>query len=178
MDRYPVFDLDGTLVDSDEALVAPFLALGVPRADVTFGRPLAEECARLGLSVDDYLAHYDTAAVAPFPGVEAMLARLPGWAVCSNKHPASGLTELERLGWRPDAATFAHPGRGAKSLRPVLDELGLSGADVLFVGDTSHDRSCATQAGARFALAGWNPRAAPQPGDLVLAQPADVLAHL
>ncbi|MEY2591194.1 MAG: hypothetical protein QOJ67_3178, partial [Acidimicrobiaceae bacterium] len=27
----PLFDLDGTLLDSDEALAAPFVALGVAR---------------------------------------------------------------------------------------------------------------------------------------------------
>ena len=31
-------------------------------------------------------------------------------------------------------------------------------------------------AGVAFALAGWNPRVVPEPGDLVLAEPADVLA--
>ena len=47
----------------------------------------------------------------------------------------------------------------------------------MFVGDTRHDRACAAAVGARFALAGWNPRAraAAEPGDLVLDQPADVL---
>ena len=56
-----VFDLDGTLVDSDAALVAPFVALGVRREEVTFGHVLADECARLGITVDDYLDHFDYA---------------------------------------------------------------------------------------------------------------------
>ena len=46
----PIFDLDGTLIDSDAALVAPFVALGVPREAVTFGHVLQDECDRLGLS--------------------------------------------------------------------------------------------------------------------------------
>ena len=51
-----VFDLDGTLIDSDEALVAPFLSLGVPPEEISFGHPIEVECARLGLRVEDYVA--------------------------------------------------------------------------------------------------------------------------
>ena len=50
-----VCDLDGTLVDSDAALRAAFVALGVPVEEVTFGHVLADECVRLGLDVEDYL---------------------------------------------------------------------------------------------------------------------------
>ena len=44
-DLLPIFDFDGTLLDSDAALVAPFVALGVRAEDVTFGALLADECA-------------------------------------------------------------------------------------------------------------------------------------
>ena len=168
-----VFDFDGTLLDSDEALIAPFLALGIDRSRVGLGRLLADECAHLGVTVDDYIAHYDLTASAPFPGINDLLASLPVWGLCSNKLPDAGATELARLGWTPTAMFFA---RGTpKSLVPVLDELGVDGSDVLYVGDTDHDRECAVEVGARFALAGWNPRARPTDGDVVLEAPADVL---
>jgi phosphoglycolate phosphatase-like HAD superfamily hydrolase len=57
-----VFDFDGTLVDSDAALLDAFVVLGVPAADVTYGHAVAEECDRLGLSLEDYVAAYDTTA--------------------------------------------------------------------------------------------------------------------
>jgi hypothetical protein len=66
--KYPVFDLDGTLVDSDEALAAPFLALGVAREDITFGALLSDACAAVGVSVQDYLDRYDPEAARPFRG--------------------------------------------------------------------------------------------------------------
>jgi phosphoglycolate phosphatase-like HAD superfamily hydrolase len=173
--RIPLFDLDGTLLDSDDALAAPFLALGVARADVTFGHVLADECARLGITVDDYLASYDEGAAKPFPGVEELVASLDRWAVCSNKHPRSGRAELARLGWHPDAALFADAFVGPKRLEPVLDVLGLQADAVLFVGDTAHDRACAAAVGCPFVLAAWNPRAESRPGDLVATTPAEVL---
>ena len=180
MTRIAVFDLDGTLIDSDEALAAPFVAHGVPRSEVTFGHVLADECARLGMSVDDYLSRYDDQLVQPFAGVVEVLARLDRWAVCSNKHAEAGRAELARLGWTPEVALFSEAFGGPKRLQPVLDALGLGPHEVVFVGDTAHDRRVATEVGATFALAAWNPRAEAlaQVGDCVLRSPSDLLALL
>lgn len=171
----PVFDLDGTLLDSDEALVAAFLALGVDREDISFGHVIGEECQRLGIDVIEYVERYDTTVVQPFAGVERVVRALGRWAVCSNKHPVSGRAELARLGWEPEVALFTDAFDGPKALEPVLAELGVKGSEVIFVGDTAHDRRCAQRAGAAFAIAAWNPRAVAEPGDLVLQLPADLL---
>lgn len=174
----PVFDLDGTLLDSDEALAAPFVRLGIPRERVTFGHVLDHECARLGITVTDYLAHYDDRAAQPFPGVAAMVANLERWAVCSNKHTEVGHVELARLGWQPEVSLFSDAFGGPKRLGPVLDALGVGADQIIFVGDTSHDRECARAVSARFALAGWNPRSSGEHGDLVLREPGEVLGLL
>jgi HAD superfamily hydrolase (TIGR01549 family) len=177
-ERVVIFDLDGTLVDSDEALVGAFVALGVPREEVTFGHLLVDECRRLGLDVEEYKAAYDPRLVQPFPGVDEVLAELARWAVCSNKVGEAGRSELAHLGWRPEVALFADAFDGPKSLPPVLDRLGVAPGEVLFVGDTEHDRRCASEVGVTFALAAWNPRACAEPGDLVLDAPADLLSWL
>jgi phosphoglycolate phosphatase-like HAD superfamily hydrolase len=174
----PVFDLDGTLLDSDAALVAPFVALGVPAEQITFGHTLAVECERLGLDVDDYLAQYDDELALPFAGVDELVAQLDQWALCSNKHQLAGKAEIARLGWQPDVAMFADSFDGPKQLGPVLDAMGARPDEVIFVGDTDHDRRCARDVGCEFALAGWNPRASAVVGDLVLGGPLDLLRHL
>lgn len=171
----PVFDLDGTLVDSDSALADAFLALGVGMEQVTRGHVVADECDRLGISLDDYLSAYDTTVVQPFPGVSELLASLSRWAVCSNKHPRSATMELERLGWSPEVSLFADAFDGPKRLGPVLAALGLAPEDCVFVGDTAHDRRCADEAGVRFVMAGWNPLATPGDGDRVATHPGQVL---
>lgn len=177
-----VFDLDGTLLDSDDALAAPYVTLGVPAGEVTFGHVVADECRRLGLSLDDYVGLYDVDAAMPFPGVDEVVGRLARWAVCSNKVRRCGVAELARLGWTPDVALFAEDfGGGPKRLGPALAALRVEDPfSVLFVGDTAHDRGCASDAGVAFALAAWNPRARAlgRPGDLVLERPADLLALL
>jgi phosphoglycolate phosphatase-like HAD superfamily hydrolase len=174
----PLFDFDGTLVDSDEALTAPWHALGVDPAVVPLGLPLVEACTRAGVTVDDYLAHYDGTVALPFAGVPELVAALDRWGLASNKERTSGRRELARLGWTPDAALFSDDfGGQEKQLRPLLDAMGLDPADVVFVGDTRHDRACASAVGVRFALAGWNARArdGAEPGDLVLDHPSAVL---
>lgn len=173
-----VCDLDGTLIDSDAALVAPFLALGVPLDRIGRGLPAAEECARHGIAIEEFVAAYDTEIVQPYPGVAEVVERLGRWAVCSNKHPTSGRAELARLRWRPEVALFTDAFDGPKSLAPVLDAMGVTAAEIVFVGDTAHDRLCAKEAGAMFALASWNPKAEPAEGDVVLERPEQLLELL
>jgi phosphoglycolate phosphatase-like HAD superfamily hydrolase len=150
--------------------------LGVERDRITFGHVIADECARLGISIDDYVDHYDNDAAQPFAGVDALLDRLGRWAVCSNKHPRSGWAELARLRWAPEVALFTDSFNGPKRLAPVLDAVDLTGDQVVFIGDTAHDRAAAAEVGAPFGLAAWNPRAEPAPGDTVLTTPLDVLS--
>ncbi len=180
--RVVLFDFDGTLVDSDAALQAPFLSLGFAADDMPpLGLPLGDACARLGITIADYLERYDPSASSPFPGVQELLGNLDLWGLCSNKGRQSGEQELTRLGWHPSVAYFSDDFEGRpKQLDPVLLGLELAPADALFVGDTDHDRACAEVAGVAFALAGWNPRArrGARPGDVVLERPADVLALL
>lgn len=174
----PLFDFDGTLVDSDVALTAPWHALGVDPAIVPLGLPLVEACARAGVTVHAYLEHYDARATLPFAGVPDLIAALDRWGLASNKERTSGRRELERLGWMPDAALFSDDfGGREKELRPLLDAMDLDADQAVFVGDTHHDRACARVAGVRFAVAGWNARArdAAEPDDLVLERPVDVL---
>lgn len=175
-----IFDLDGTLIDSDDALVQPFLALGMAEEDITFGHPIEEFCAAVGIDVDEYVRLYDTEIVRPFPGADELVAGLDRWAVCSNKHPVSGLAELARLAWVPEVALFSDAfGGAAKQLGPVLDAVGVEAARALFVGDTAHDARCAEVAGCDFVWAGWNPRtAASAPAGRVLTDPRQLLELL
>lgn len=175
-----VFDLDGTLVDSDEALRAAFAANGIDPTGIEMGLPVEEACLQAGVAMEDYVEAYDTDAVEPYPGVGEMLASLPRWAVLSNKHPDSAIAELDRLGWVPEvlmcADTFAWD---HKSLVPMLDALGMEPHQVAMVGDSAGDQRCATEIDGRFVWAGWNTRVqVASPDGEVAATPADLLVRL
>lgn len=175
-----MFDFDGTLVDSDEALLVPFDELGVDRADVVMGSAVAEECERLGISMDDYVAAYDTQVVQPYPGITDMLTELPRWAVLSNKHPDSAIAELRRLEWQPEALMCADAfGWTHKSLRPMLEALGVDASEVVMVGDSNGDLRCAQEVGCRFIWAGWNGRVkTARPRGEVAGSPTALLSAL
>ncbi len=172
-----IFDFDGTMVDSDDALVQPFLALGVPPQEISFGHAIAEECDRLGISLDDYADLYDETVVQPFPGMDGVVDQLQRWALCSNKHPRAGVAELERLGWTPEVALFSdHFDWAHKSLGPVLEALGLHASEVVMVGDSAGDVRVAAEVGCNYVWAGWNPRvAAARPDGSVLDRPDQLL---
>jgi len=172
-----IFDLDGTLIDSDAALVAPFLSLGLAEEDITFGHPIEEFCAAVGIDVDEYVRRYDTDVVQPYDGAVELVGGLGRWAICSNKHPVSGRAELVRLGWTPEVALFSDAfGGAAKQLGPVLERVGVDAGRALFVGDTGHDAGCAEAVGCDFVWAGWNPRtAALAPAGRVFTDPRQIL---
>jgi HAD superfamily hydrolase (TIGR01549 family) len=177
--KVALFDFDGTLVDSDQALIAPWFELGVPEArHPPLGLPLIEACRRVGVTVEEYLERYDPTAAQPFDGVPELLAALDRWGLASNKQRDAGQRELERLGWSPEAAFFSDDfGGKEKELGGLLAALGLAPSDAVYIGDTHHDRACAGALGVAFALAGWNPRARATAiaGDLVLDDPHQVL---
>lgn len=172
-----IFDFDGTLVDSDEALVAPFVLLGVARERISFGHAIGEECDRLGLSLDAYVDAYDVDVVQPFPDVAEVVPQLGRWAICSNKHPTSAAAELARLGWQPELAVYSdHFDWQHKRLDPVLELMGLRADEVAMVGDSGGDLWCAEQVGCPMVWAGWNPRVvAAAPDGLVLEHPRQLL---
>ena len=176
--RLPIFDFDGTLLDSDAALAAAFAAVGVAAEDITYGHVPSDECRRLGIDLAEFLAAYDPAGAQPYPGVADLVTGLGRWAICSNKEGGPARAEIARLGWQPAVALFSGDFGGPKQLAPILAALGIAASEAFFIGDTDHDRRCAEEAGVPFALAAWNPRANAARADAVLRHPGDLRALL
>ncbi len=179
-----VFDLDGTLIDSQEdvlsAFGAAFRALGLPRP------PRGDLLRVIGLRLEDcflpfvegdptmatqgaraFRAHYafhHLDRTKPFEGVEAALDRLAATrtlGLCTMKKAEFMHRLLAAFGWeeRFAAVLGSEEGFPAKPhpamLVEVLRRLGARPEESLFVGDTWMDGQMARDAGVPFAFAAY-----------------------
>lgn len=194
-----LFDLDGTLLDSIELIVASFqhatgehLGRPIERAAVipTIGRPLAavlEELAPgqgpvLLASYERFLRRHHDRLVRLYPAADDLLTELRTrrypLGIVTSKHRAVAqlafdLTGLDRL---VDLVICVEDTPRAKPAPdPLLlaaGRLGLAPADCLYVGDSEHDLAAATAAGMAGAAALWGPN---EPALLAAHRPAHLL---
>ena len=138
------------------------------------GTPEADRKHTLALWQQIYL-DYDNALTAPFPGIEDMLHKLRErgikTAVLSNKFDAAvqelaeqylpGLFDVSR-GEIPPTPRKPHPG----ALLQIIEQLGATPAETIYVGDTSVDAETARNAGTKIVGVSWGyDKALPMPID-------------
>ena len=179
-----VFDLDGTLIDSQEdvlsAFAVAFRALGLPlpsrgdllrviglRLEDCFLPFVDEDPLRASQGARAFRAHYaghHLDRTRPFEGVDAALARLAAsqpLGLCTMKKAEFAHRLLAAFGWvgRFAAVLGSEEGFPAKPhpamLLEVLRRLGARPEDSLFVGDTWMDGQMARDAGVPFAFAAY-----------------------
>jgi phosphoglycolate phosphatase len=180
-----VFDWDGTLMDSEGRIVASMQAAFAevgreppPSATVrgVIGLGLEEAISRLpGVSPGDdlseiierYRHHYLVANATPTPlfdGTEALIKALNQGgrllAVATGKSRRGLDQALDQTELRPwfhatrcaeETASKPHPGM----LHELMDELGVSPASTLMIGDTDYDLLMAQNAGVRALAVGY-----------------------
>jgi phosphoglycolate phosphatase len=180
--RAIIFDLDGTLIDSEPdiqgAFAAAFAGLGVPTPPASdlrsvIGRRL-EDCFARFLAGDQgrskegarlfreyYQDHY-LDATRPYPGageaLRALAARAP-LALCTMKKWQFARKIVRAFGWENLFAQVlgSEEGFAAKPDPAMLLELcrrlEVMPSEVLYVGDTELDGLMAQAAGSPFAFA-------------------------
>ena len=210
--RAIVFDLDGTLLDTLEDLAdsmnAVLAAAGCPTHPVAAYRHFVGDgirtlvrracpagSAALADGVEALRAEYGRrwrAKTKPYPGVDRLLdalaARELPFAILSNKPDDFTRLTTEALlgrwrfaavwGVRPDVPPKPDP-TGALALAAAL---GVSPAEILYVGDTNTDMETAVAAGMDPVGALWGFRDAAEltasGARVLVARPEDVLALL
>ena len=196
--RAALLDVDGTLVDSNDAHARAFAeVLGVPFGRV---RPL------IGMGSDKLIpaliGRYDEALaerkkalfkerylprLRAFPKVPQLLHRLKGMGLRLVVASSAGSDELEALlavaGAQPylEAATNADDAPRSKPdpdiVQAALQRLRLPAEHCLMIGDTPYDAQAAARAGVAFVglrCGGWGERDL-QPALAVHADPAGLL---
>ena len=180
--RAIIFDWDLTLWNSWDIHLSLMRrtadALGQPQPQQEaiareYSRPFLQHLAWFfgagqGQVLDTYLKFYRESVAEMgglFAGVEEMLRDLRNrgfrLGVLSDKRQAFGALELEQtgVGHLLDHVSFLVDGRPYKpdphGLRDVIDALGVSATETVYVGDSGQDIECAHRAGARSAAALW-----------------------
>lgn len=176
-----IFDLDGTLADTEPLVIGCMLetinAAGHPvtRDQLLryIGPPLPIMLNHmLGLSLEqaqpiylDYLERYRRdymPRTRPLPGAEPLLdalreAGVP-LAIVTNKREDAGRQTVELLGWSErfvtiiGADTAAAPKPDAAPILLALERLGASPADAAIVGDTESDMGAGRNANLAAAI--------------------------
>lgn len=177
-----IFDLDGTLTDSAEGIVASFLhaldhvGAAAPEGDIVaqiVGPPMDDTFRSMGLddaeaAIAAFRAEYGSRGWAmntPFEGVEALLADLRAagvrLAVATSKLEPTARRILAHFGLDRhfEVIAGASPDGSRKSkvevLAHALAQLRPLPDRVLMVGDRSHDVHGAAAHGIDTVVVGW-----------------------
>jgi len=186
--RPALFDVDGTLVDSMDAVAETFDQIMREEAGIVHpreyylrfvGPPLSESFAELGVDPGYFVGAYRRRYSAKelelslFDGIEAMLERLHEagvpMAIATSKRTEAAVALLERLGVarRFVAVCGADESRGRTAKRWIvgdaleaLEAAGVNASNAVMVGDRKYDVHGAAAHGLPTVLVRWG--AAPE----------------
>ncbi|MEU5976223.1 HAD family hydrolase [Streptomyces sp. NPDC047315] len=201
-----VWDMDGTLLDTTEAVPAAFVRAvrtlegpAVAAEDVVAaywrGTPevILEHLVGRRLTAEDTEAYYrelDGIRVTPYPGVAEVFAELAARgrprAVFTGASTRAARLLLTAAGLAADVLVGGDRVRAPKpapdGVLLAADEIGAPAREVAYVGDSPLDLRAATAAGSRGVAAAWGHMYdAAEPADVTLTDPRralDLLADL
>ncbi len=198
-----IFDIDGTLIDTEESIIKALQRLLKERLgkdcsdeELSFvlGIPGTTALEKLGLSHieglndvwNDYIENYYWNCIKVFDGIEAALKTLKENNIKTGIVTSRTREEFDTqfipfgLAEYMDCVICADDTLHHKPHpEPLLKFLELSGVcpqNSIYVGDTAYDMACAKGANIKFALASWGSRDNSINPDYVLSKPQDIVA--
>lgn len=175
-----IFDLDGTIADTLPLCIAafkksiePLLGKSLSHQEITdtFGpseegtiRSLIPDHEEAG--VNAYLQHYQElhyTCPVPFPGIEALLTKLQAKSIKLGMFTGKGLhstrISLQQFGLAEYFETLQtgspHGPNKVKGIQDVLQQLGVSASESLYIGDAPSDIHFSKEVGIPVVAAAW-----------------------
>ena len=200
--KHYVFDVDGTLLDSEYAVLNAWKDMifdlqgkEYTTRDLRFslGVPSESTIQRLGIT-DIYMAYrvwlkyfltYQS-SIKLFDGIPELIRQLNAKGIKTGivtSKPRSEYNDephLRQIAEYMDTVICATDSERHKPypdpLLVYMERTGMRAQDIIYIGDTSYDWQCARAAGVKFALALWSESAQRNiEADYYLEQPKDIL---
>lgn len=196
-----VFDVDGTILDTEKAVLHSLQSVlaeeghSYTQEELRFALGIPGEKAIQHLNIqneEEILAKWMerevqmASEVRLFDGIEAVLAQIPESGVVTSKNSY----EMEKgfypfgIGGHFNAIVCASDTMNHKPhpdpLLKAMEILARNPQEVLYIGDSPYDMACAHSAGADFGLALWGAKSEKgfEKAEHVFRQPSEILAHV
>lgn len=197
-----VFDIDGTLIDNEKAIIYALqdallaetgrqfsyeqltFALGIPGEDALERLKVGQISRVMQVWIEDMKKYEDTIAV--YEGIEELLMHLSeagyGLGIVSSRIREMykqdfckwGISRYFAVSVCADDTSGHKP--TADPLLKYMELTGTSAHEIMFIGDSIHDSQCAQNAGVDFGLAVWGSHTQSVPAKYYLNRPEELLS--
>lgn len=197
-----VFDVDGTLIDTGEAIITSLQkvlkedlgqAYSEDELGFAFGIPGAVTLERLGIddienSIGKWIKYLDDFkdTIKVFGGINNCLLKLKAGSIKTGivtsktkEEFDSSFTPLGLADYFDYVVCADDTERHKPNPEPLLKLMEISGnkpEEIIYIGDTKYDRDCAAGAGVKFGLALWGAKSTEGINpEYLLHSPEDIL---